>query len=97
MLEALASGLPVAAYPVTGPLDIFADGIGGVLSEDLGEAALAALACDRAAARQKALGLTWRASAELFMAHMRNASGKDWRLQKRLRKPCGISAAARTP
>ena len=35
LLEALASGLPVAAYNVTGPGDVFADGVGGVLSDDL--------------------------------------------------------------
>ena len=98
MLEALASGVPVAAYPVTGPLDLFEDGVGGVISEDLGAAAIAALACDRAAARQKALGLTWSACAELFMAHMRKASGKP--AQPRplaLRTPRGVSASARRP
>ena len=42
-LEALASGMPVAAYPVTGPLDILGDGVGGAVSNDLREAALAAL------------------------------------------------------
>ena len=70
LLEALASGVPVAAYPVTGPVDVLGDGIGGVLSEDLGEAALAALDIDRAAARQKALGYSWAACAELFLEHV---------------------------
>ena len=41
IIEALASGTPVAAYPVTGPIDIVGDGVGGVVSEDLREAALA--------------------------------------------------------
>ncbi|MEX0871746.1 MAG: glycosyltransferase family 1 protein, partial [Aquisalimonadaceae bacterium] len=36
MLEAMASGLPVAAFPVTGPVDVVIDGVTGVLDEDLG-------------------------------------------------------------
>lgn len=54
LLEALASGLPVAAYPVTGPLDIVGDGVVGALSEDLAEAAKAALGLDRQKARERA-------------------------------------------
>jgi glycosyltransferase involved in cell wall biosynthesis len=70
LLEALASGVPVAAYPVTGPIDVLGDGVGGALSDDLREAALAALDIDRAAARQKALGYSWAACAELFLKHV---------------------------
>ena len=70
VLEALASGVPVAAYPVTGPIDVVGDGVGGALSEDLREAALAALNVDRGAARQKALGYGWPACAELFLKHI---------------------------
>ncbi len=72
LLEALASGLPVAAYPVTGPIDILGDSTAGALSEDLGEAARAALAIDRRKAREKALGYSWRACAELFIGHVRD-------------------------
>jgi glycosyltransferase involved in cell wall biosynthesis len=67
MLEALASGTPVAAFPVMGPADIFADGVGGVLSADLKGAALAALAVPRAEAREKALRHGWRDCAERFL------------------------------
>ena len=70
LLEALASGLPVAAFPVTGPADIFADGVGGVLSDDLEAAAMAALALDRDAARAKALGFGWRSCADLFLRNI---------------------------
>ena len=70
LLEALASGLPVAAYPVTGPIDVV--GEAGVLSEDLGEAARAALTIDREKARQMALGYSWRACAEMFLGHIRD-------------------------
>ena len=47
LLEAMACGVPVAAYPVTGPIDVVVNGVTGVLSEDLGTAALAALDLDR--------------------------------------------------
>jgi glycosyltransferase involved in cell wall biosynthesis len=65
LLEALACGTPVAAYPVTGPIDVVAPGT-GVLDADLGRAALAALDCDRAACRRHAEGFAWRACAEAF-------------------------------
>ena len=69
LLEGLASGLPVAAYPVTGPIDVVGDA--GVLSNDLREAALGALNVDRAKARERALGYSWLACAELFLKHVR--------------------------
>lgn len=75
LLEALASGLPVAAYRVTGPLDVI--GEAGVLSEDLGQAARAALSVSRDAARQHALGYSWRACAEMFLGHVRDVYGNQ--------------------
>jgi glycosyltransferase involved in cell wall biosynthesis len=66
LIEALASGLPVAAYPVAGPIDVIADSGAGVLSEDLGAACLAALQIPRAAARAHSLRFTWRESARQF-------------------------------
>ncbi len=71
LLEALASGVPVAAYPVMGPADVFADGIGGVLSDDLRVAALDALGLSRDEARVKAMRFSWRACAEKFMELVR--------------------------
>ena len=47
MLEALACGTPVAAFPVAGPLDVLQQGLSGVMDEDLGAACLAALELDR--------------------------------------------------
>lgn len=67
IIEALASGTPVAAYPVTGPIDIIGDGIGGVISTDLRQAALAALNSDRQQARHRASRYTWAACAQIFL------------------------------
>lgn len=66
LLEAMASGVPVAAYPVTGPRDVVRPAT-GVLDADLGRAALSALKLDRSACRDYALQFSWRRSAELFM------------------------------
>jgi glycosyltransferase involved in cell wall biosynthesis len=66
MLEALASGLPVAAFPVPGPLDVIADSGVGCLDEDLRRAALAALEIPADACRRHALNFTWARCAELF-------------------------------
>jgi glycosyltransferase involved in cell wall biosynthesis len=72
LLEALACGTPVAAFPVTGPLDVLggARGAIGAVDTDLRHAALAALSCDRAACRAHAETFSWRACAELFLAHL---------------------------
>jgi glycosyltransferase involved in cell wall biosynthesis len=66
MLEAMACGTPVAAYPVTGPLDIVPGSGAGVLDQDLGRAARAALRLDRAAARAHAERYSWAACAAAF-------------------------------
>ena len=75
MVEALASGLPVAAYPVTGPRDVLTDRESGALDDDLALAVTRALTLDRAAARAHALRFTWRACAELFAAVLVPAIG----------------------
>ena len=70
LLEALACGTPVAAYPVTGPLDVIGDAPVGVLSEDLGKAARIALTLDRAACRRHAQGFSWSTSATQFARNL---------------------------
>jgi 1,2-diacylglycerol 3-alpha-glucosyltransferase/glucuronosyltransferase len=70
LLEALASGLPVAAFPVAGPLDVVNDSGAGVLGSDLRQAALAALAIPRERCRAFALTHSWSESAAEFLAHL---------------------------
>ncbi|MGC4077540.1 MAG: glycosyltransferase family 1 protein [Rubrivivax sp.] len=67
LLEAMASGLPVAAYPVTGPRDILTNPAAGALDDDLAAAILRALTRDRAAARAHALTFTWARCADIFL------------------------------
>jgi len=69
-LEALASGLPIAAFPVTGPKDVVADHPIGVLSEDLRAACLGALDLSRDACRAFALNYSWENSAHQFIGHL---------------------------
>ena len=64
LLEAMACGTPVAAFPVMGPRDVV--GAGGVLDEDLRRACLAALDVPRSAARAQAERFSWPACAATF-------------------------------
>jgi glycosyltransferase involved in cell wall biosynthesis len=67
LLEAMACGVPVAAYPVVGPIDVVHQGVSGTLHEDLGAAVRSALTLDRDACRRHALGFTWdRATAQFL-------------------------------
>ncbi len=75
LLEALASGLSVAAFPVTGPRDVITDPGIGVLDDDLERAARSALLLSRTAARQFALRFTWEESAKQFRGNILAASG----------------------
>jgi glycosyltransferase involved in cell wall biosynthesis len=70
MLEAMACGVPVAAYPVTGPIDVVTRGVTGVLNEDLRAATLAALKLDPNQCRAYALGNTWEAATRQFFSHL---------------------------
>ena len=71
MLEALASGVPVAAYPVQGPLDIVTNPDVGVLDEDLASAARRALSLPAQRCREHALGYSWSESARQFLGNLR--------------------------
>ncbi len=67
LLEAMASGTPVAAFPVAGPIDVVGASAGGVLDADLRRACLAALALPREGARAHALTFSWTAATRQFV------------------------------
>lgn len=69
-LEAMASGLPVAAFPVTGPIDVVMPGVTGALSDDLRAAALAALLLNKSVVRAKALDFSWENATRLFLGNI---------------------------
>ena len=73
-LEALACGVPVAAFPVMGPRDVVGDSPVGVLDNDLRAACLGALNVSREACRAFALTRSWEASARQFIAHVNTAA-----------------------
>ena len=77
LLEAMACGLPVAAYPVTGPIDVLGDSPAGVMHEDLREACLAALKIDRKTARIHAERFSWRVATEQFVGHLQVSGQPD--------------------
>jgi glycosyltransferase involved in cell wall biosynthesis len=70
LLEAMACGTPVAAFPVAGPLDVLGDSDGGVLDHDLRAAAMRALDVPRERARARALQFDWRPVCEQFIANL---------------------------
>jgi glycosyltransferase involved in cell wall biosynthesis len=76
-LEALACGVPVAAYPVMGPRDVVGGSPVGVLDDDLRTACLGALTLSREACRAFALTRSWEASARQFIAHVNTAVARS--------------------
>jgi glycosyltransferase involved in cell wall biosynthesis len=77
VIEALASGLPVAAYPVTGPIDIVTSDKLGALDADLGKAVERALRTgDPAACAAEGAGYTWENSTRQFAANLVPCSGE---------------------
>ena len=74
LLEAMACGTPVAAYPVTGPIDVLQDGPGGIMNADLKTACLEALKLDRAQVRNYAQRFSWTAATEQFARHLTPAT-----------------------
>lgn len=74
MLEAMACGTPVAAFPVTGPIDVVKPGVSGVLADDLRAAALAALELPRERVREQALASSWERATAQFVEHLHPAN-----------------------
>jgi glycosyltransferase involved in cell wall biosynthesis len=77
LLEALASGVPVAAFPVTGPRDVIGTAPVGALNDDLRLACLAALQISPQACLEFASGYTWEASARAFIENITDVGTVD--------------------
>ena len=71
LLEAMACGTPVAAYPVTGPIDVLGHSNAGAMSDDLREACLQALKIPRESARAHAERFSWKAATDEFVRHLK--------------------------
>jgi glycosyltransferase involved in cell wall biosynthesis len=88
ILEAMAAGTPVAAYPAPGPIDIIPGSHAGVVSEDLRQACLDCLDLDRGGVRRYAETFSWRASAEEFVRNLQpypeSEKTRFWRRLRRL-------------
>lgn len=76
MLEAMACGLPVAAYPVMGPRDVVVPGLTGMLDENLERAARACLQLDPAACRRHAEQYSWHSCTQQFLANLVGVNGR---------------------
>ena len=87
LLEALASGLPVASVPAPGPMDLIDEGSNGAIDENLWEACQRALICSREVARESSQRFTLRASHQIFAANLVP-------LSRRLTATAGVSVEA---
>ena len=87
MVEALASGVPVAGYPVPGPLDVVTTPKVGALDEDLRVACLAAITSDPADCRRHAETFTWTSCAAQFLATLQPIPRSLWQPLKRRTLP----------
>jgi glycosyltransferase involved in cell wall biosynthesis len=92
-VEALACGVPVAAFPVMGPRDVIGDAPVGALDEDLRAACLRALDLPRDACRAHAMRFSWETCARQFVEHQRPIG------LHRIRRPqvASLSAVVPTP
>ncbi len=79
MTEAMACGTPVAAYPVSGPIDVIDDPDAGVLDDDLRAACLRALSLDRHRVRRVAMRYSWAECTRQFAANLVSVLGADSR------------------
>jgi glycosyltransferase involved in cell wall biosynthesis len=89
LLEALACGTPVAAYPVQGPLDVVGGSAVAQLDEDLRKAALGALRIDRNACRAHAERFSWAAATQQFLARQPAAVARPRSAARVLSQPAG--------
>jgi glycosyltransferase involved in cell wall biosynthesis len=78
LLEAMACGVPVAAYPVTGPIDVVQNGTTGVLDNDLRQAVLAALKLNPADCVAYARQHSWQNWTERFVSLLEPVKENGW-------------------
>ncbi len=100
ILEAMATGTPVAAYPAPGPIDIIPGSNAGVVSDDLRQAALDCLKLDRDVVRRYAETFSWRVSAEEFVRNLQPyPEAEKTRFWRRLRRLARLRrrASVRSP
>jgi glycosyltransferase involved in cell wall biosynthesis len=99
-LEAMACGVPVAAHPVTGPVDAVLDGVTGILDWDLETAARRALQLDPVACREYARTWTWAACSREFESHLvdsrANGALRPGAAARRMAAPVGAQQLRQT-
>jgi len=95
-LEAMACGVPVAAFPVTGPIDVVEEGVTGALDTDLAAAALRALRIDPRACRAAALQSSWDVCSREFERNLVNVEARPAAVGKRSqrRPPVAVDSIA---
>ena len=76
MIEALACGTPVAAFPVAGPVDILTDDV-GAMSDNLARAIDAARLCDRKQCADYAAAYSWETATLQFLAALATLREED--------------------
>ena len=88
IIEAMATGTPVAAYPVTGPIDIIPGSGAGIVDEDLKKACLGCLDLDRMQAAAYAQSYSWQSVTDIFFKYLTPEyapqSVKRWRRSRRM-------------
>lgn len=84
LIEALACGIPVAAYPVQGPIDVLEQGVTGVMDKDLGKAVVAALELDPENCIRAAKTFNWERCAEQFYDWLEPIPGKPGRCSRQI-------------